>query len=157
MAYLTININKNSSIDNLVASLPDGKNMSYMVSPIPSTKIEQQIYLSNFLLTHGSDPFIETKFRSKFSAREKRLEVVSRQQNNLVIYKFSNISRYDRDAIDLQRIIGELKQEFSNTQIKFQGVILLENGIELASYSISMDGVCPDIAIKQLKDYGFPA
>ncbi len=78
---------------------------------------------SNFK-EHGVEVFIEVKY--PFGMRNKRLEIVSRNQKIIKIYKISKTNFFDKDALEIDQVLTEIKNEFNDSGKEFIGVLLFE-------------------------------
>jgi hypothetical protein len=115
-----------NTIENIVNKEIGGVDTQYILNHTSKKRIDTLVVIANSLYQQNATPFIEVKFVSRYSSREKRLEIVSRSQDTITIYKISAFSRYDKDAIDLNQLLEEIKSIFSNSEYKFCGVLLFK-------------------------------
>lgn len=112
----TILINTKSTIQSIFSNNPDGVNREYLLVPNSRKRLDLLIRFSSYLIELGHEVFIESKFQSKYTDRHKRLEVVSRNNGNYNIYKFSSFSRFDKDAIEISRTTNEVANSLISSE-----------------------------------------
>jgi hypothetical protein len=110
MSILTVNIK--SSILDIVTGNQGGVERSFLILENKKNKIDSLVILANKLSNESTKTFVEVKFESKYSQREKRLEVVTKKGVDISICKISNKHKFDKDALELSNICEELSSIF---------------------------------------------
>ena len=127
-----LNVNCNARLLELLSGQTTGKERSYIYTDSPRKKLEHQIFLSKELVEDGYSPYIEVKFVSQYSSREKRIEVVGVLEGKVVLYKFSSRAFFDKDANELARLIEEIKALNVSKGYDISGtIILLDKTLDL--------------------------
>lgn len=108
MSILKANIN--ASIADLLCDKPSGVVTSYLIKDEHGGKLASMVSLTNDLANSETKTFIEVKFKSKYSQREKRLEIVTMNNNHITICKISNPRKFDKDALEINNVCQELEE-----------------------------------------------
>ena len=127
---LILTVNSKSTIDDIVNDTPSGVNRDYLLNEDSRKRLDVLVCFANKLNEQNFVPFIEVKFASQYSAREKRIEVVGKHNDKIELYKFSATNRFDKDAIELDRIIRELRNKFADSKMEFTGTLLVDNNAD---------------------------
>lgn len=149
MSILTINCN--ARLTELLSGLSSGQLRPHIYNPAPHKKLEYQIFVSKELEDNGFTPFIEVKFVSQYSSREKRIEVVGIRAKEVLLYQFSSRAFFDKDANELARLIEEIRSLKISKGYTVTGAIILQHGnadVEKLNEALSNLGL--DIAIKTI-------
>jgi hypothetical protein len=109
---LTTIIHTKASIESILLDHPDGVNREYILNPMGNTRLDLLVTFANEIKSRGQKSFIEVKFQSKYTDRNRRLEVIGLTDDKCYIYKFSSYGRFDKDAIEIDRISKELLETF---------------------------------------------
>ena len=120
MSILSVNCKAN--LLELLADKPSGVNREYILEHNNATRLGQLVLYSSLLIKNNITPYIEVKFVSKYSKREKRIELITKEEKKITIYKVSSFSKYDKDALELVNIITEIQEKF--TELDVYGVLL---------------------------------
>lgn len=127
----TIRIVTKATIDDIVRGGAGGVSREYIVNPLGTSRLDRLVRYSNYLADTGNTPYMEVKFRSKYSSREKRLEIVAHKDGTFTIFKFSSQEKYDKDAIELSRIISEIMSLHNLSATKLVGCLLIPQGNDI--------------------------
>ena len=123
MAIITLN--DNNEITNILDGVPGGKLRKCILSDENIERLSPIIRLAHKLELSGKNVFIEVKFQSRFSQRYKRLEIVSQLGNEISIYKFSKRASFEKECLEVQRVIDELKEK--SASYSYHGVVVLSD------------------------------
>lgn len=146
-----LNININARLLELLEGTPSGDIRRHIYNPAPRRKLENQVYLCNELIDKGYEPYIEVKYVSRYSSRERRIEVLGIKRNKVILYQFSTHSSFDQDANNLDRLIKEIKNEGSAQTYEFAGeIVMLDSGYELKPLQDAIFNLGLNIIIRQL-------
>lgn len=140
-----VTINTKSTIGSIINGVPDGVNVVYMQNIISAPKLALMVSKATLLLCKY-ETYIQVKFQSKYSARELKLEVVTKNKNEINVYKISSPSKYDRDSINLNSIVSELRELY--TKNTFKGIIFLQDSTSLHFYQESIKQLNLQISIE---------
>lgn len=123
-----------------MGGIPTGQERKYIYSDKPRKKLEAQVYICNSLIRDGYTPYIEVKFVSKYSSRERRVEVIGIKGDIIHLFQLTSRSSFDQDANDLDRLIKEIKslEEASNFKI-FGTIVLTNRGNELETLAAALE------------------
>lgn len=126
-----LKLNTKSSIADIVNNIPGGVYRNYILDSESNKRLDVMVCFTQKLVIQNITPFIEVKFPSKYSAREKRIEVVGITDSKIFLYKFSDWNRFDKDAIELDRNIVELVSLFGSSNVSFIGILLLNSSCNI--------------------------
>jgi len=119
-------LNTNANLIDILRSNDSGVYRDYLLDNTQSlNRLNQIILYASIIKNKNYVPFIEVKFTSKYGRREKRIEIVSKNNNEFVLYKLSKASKFDKDALELSNLIIEVKEIINNPTIK--GVLLFSD------------------------------
>lgn len=122
-----LSINCNAKLLELMGAIPSGQVRKYIYNENPKKKLDTQIYICNSLMLDGYTPYIEVKFVSQYSSRERRIEVIGIKDNSIHLFQLSSRSSFDQDANDLERLIKEIETIEEASSFKISGTIALTN------------------------------
>lgn len=105
-----LSINCNARLNELLTGQNTGQVRQYLLSETPVKKLENQIFLSNEIQSQGYIPYIEVKFVSQYSSREKRIEVLGKDGRNCTLFQFTTRASFDQDAVELDRLVKEIEE-----------------------------------------------
>jgi len=128
-------LNTNAKLTDILSFIDSGVEREYLLDQ--SLKINHLYEIIQYAVKIKDKniiPFIEVKFPSEFGRREKRIEIVGKNNNEFILYKFSKISKFDKDALELQSIINEAKK-INNRIIK--GILLFSDRATDTNFIIS--------------------
>lgn len=108
-----------------MGEIPSGQVRKYICNENPKKKLDTQIYICNSLMFDGYTPYIEVKFVSQYSSRERRIEVIGIKDNSIRLFQLSSRSSFDQDANDLERLIKEIETLEEASSYKISGTIVL--------------------------------
>jgi hypothetical protein len=142
-------IHTKATIDSILSGYPDGVDREYILNPTSNTHLDSLVFFANELLSKGQKSFIEVKFQSKYTNRNKRIEVVGIKDNMCYIYKFSAYRRYDKDAIEVDRIAKELTEIYSSKKVYVPSLIFSDSSdVSFVKESIFNMGLNVNVIIK---------
>lgn len=125
-------INSGSNILSILDNTADGKASNYIISDNPHNDIERITAWACHKADQGYETFIKVKFDWKFGDRARVLEVVAKQNSSIIIYKFVNLSNFDKHTIDLMRIKDELASHFNIDHAAIQCCLVTMTASEAA-------------------------
>ncbi len=141
-----ISLNDNNEITNILKGIPGGKLRKCILTNENIERLSPIIRLAHNLELKGSSVFIEVKFQSQFSQRYKRLEIVSLYDKKVSIYKFSKKSSFEKECLEVQRVIDELKE--ISTSHSFHGFVVLSDFEEdIAPFENRVNEITSDISL----------
>jgi recombinational DNA repair protein RecR len=147
---LIVEINSKSTLESIIANdATNGTIRQYIIDNTTNAKLNEIVKLAQKLQQNGTVPFIEVKFKSQYSSREKRLEVVGKKGSIITIYKFSSFKRFDKDAIELNRLVEEIVSK-NNKEYIINGTLLFDDNykFDFITQKISEFGISINIDTK---------
>ena len=117
-----VTLNDNNNISNILNGEYGGKERKCILTDDNIERLSPIIRLAYELESRGNKTYIQVKFDSVYNSRSKRLEIVSVDNNTISIYKFSKKSSFEKECLELQRVIDELKAQSDNI---FKGFVVL--------------------------------
>ena len=125
--------------------IPTGKIKRYILTEDNIERLSAIIRLAYKLEKNNNKTYIEVKFDSQYTPRPKRLEIVAKEKDCIKIYKFSNKSSFEKECLDVQRTIDEIK---SKTSLSIKGFIVIPdfNG-DLKPFMDRVSEITTDITI----------
>jgi len=120
-----LKINCKANISDILSGVESGINRNFIVDTISRKRLKLIVLFSCKLQEKGINTYVEVKFSSKYGAREKRIEIVGKWNNIVTLYKITSHSKFDKDALELSKIVSEIKEDFQNFSIK--GILLCED------------------------------
>jgi hypothetical protein len=117
-----VTLNDNNNISNILNGEYGGKERKCILTDDNIERLSPIIRLAYELESRGNKTYIQVKFDSVYNSRSKRLEIVSVDNNTISIYKFSKKSSFEKECLELQRVIDELKSQSDNI---FKGFVVL--------------------------------
>ena len=146
-----LSINCNARLIELLNGQPSGSDRSYIFNPSPQKKLENQVFVCQELMNEGYRPYIEVKFVSQYSSRERRIEVVGIKGTSVQLYQFSSRASFDQDANDLARLINEIGNGAYTQQYVFSGsIVLSDKGADVEVLKQALLDLGLRISIKQI-------
>lgn len=89
-----------ATFQDIINGIPSGVERNYVFTENPKNRLEELVYYAHSKQTSNTKVYIEVKYASKYSSREKRLEIVSVNDKMINVYKISALNRFDKDAIE---------------------------------------------------------
>lgn len=108
-------LNDNNNIINILNGIDGGKERKCILTDDNIERLSPIIRLAHNLELENKQVYIQVKFDSVYSPRPKRLEIVSVDEGTVDIYKFSRKSSFEKECIELQRVIDELRGTSNHT------------------------------------------
>lgn len=138
-------LNDNNNISNIISGINGGKDRKCILSETNIERLSPIIRLAHKLELESKEVYIQVKFDSIYNPRPKRLEIVTKKNNIIEIYKFSKKSSFEKECIEVQRVIDELN---INTNFVFKGFIVLSiDKKDLENLSSRVSDISTDISI----------
>lgn len=143
-----INLNDNNNMANILNNIQGGKLRKCVLSEDNIERLSPIIRLAHNIEQDDKEVFIEVKFDTKFSPRPKRLEVVAKNNTCIEIYKFSKKSSFEKECLEIQRVIDELRESYTNV---FCGYIVVDDiNEDITSFENRVNEITTDIKILRI-------
>ena len=142
-----LKVNNKAVLRDILNGNPSGVVRDFVYNDKPTNRLEELVYYAYNEQIKNSQVFIEVKYASKYSSREKRLELVTIKDDILSIYKVSASNRFDKDAIELKRIIDEVNEE-ANSNYHIQGVLKIKPSSDVARIKEMIESMKIDIMVE---------
>ncbi len=144
---LILTVNFKASMSDIVIGRSTGVVRQYMVSDGNTGKFDDIVCLADNLSKKCDAVFVEVKFESKYSQREKRLEVVAKDGNRISVCKISNVKKFDKDSLELNSVCQELRSLFGTCM--FIPIVYLKVS-DVSFYQESVNNMGLSVIIKEL-------
>ncbi|MBS1578316.1 MAG: hypothetical protein JST29_01595 [Bacteroidetes bacterium] len=131
---MIITLNTKSDLISFLENKLSGTQRQYLISDEFKNKLNKIVYVANELNQKLKvNPIIEVKY--SFGRREKRLEIVYNSKGIFHICKITNMTEFDKDAIELEMIIRDLTTKKLIAENLICGVLLFygDYNIEIVS------------------------
>ena len=119
-----VSIVTNPSFESILRGEDDGVLKQYLLGSSLTGKDSNILMQSKELINAKQQVFLKVKV--PFGRRDKRLEIVSRYDNRIDIYKISNIKKVDKDSLEMDNVISTVYSNYKQFNIEFSGIVLLE-------------------------------
>ena len=144
---LVLTVNFKASISDIVAGRSTGVARQYLVSDGHVGKSDEIVCLADTLSKTCEASFVEVKFESRYSQREKRLEVVAKDGNRITICKISNVKKFDKDSLEINSVCQELSSLYG--AYEFIPVVYLKVN-DVSFYQESVNNMGLSVIIKKI-------
>lgn len=92
------------TINSIIEGLSNGKESNYLIVDEPKKELEKLAYFANKKIEEGFTSYLKVKYEWELGQRARVLEVVTRKDETVTIYKFVTATNFDQHAIDLERM-----------------------------------------------------
>ena len=114
---MIINLNCNNEVSNIISNKPGGVYRDFVLESNPVKKNELIVYASNFLsLKFNTDIFLESKIN--LGRRNKRIEILLKENNHITFYKITSISNFDQHCLELIDIMTEISKDYNTNNFR---------------------------------------
>ena len=124
-----IEIIPNATLDSIINGQVDGVCKKFSISSDGQNKNDYILLLSSRLLKSNKSTYLKVKL--PYGKRDKILEVVTKLDKIITIYKISSLKKIDRDAFELDEIINTAKNTYNKSYVSFYGIIVLKEMPEI--------------------------
>lgn len=120
-------LNTKSNFEDIVLNNTSGVNRKYLINEPSKNKIDKIILTSHLLQSkQNKNPFIEVKY--DFGRRNKRLEIVYKENSSVTICKITNMSEFDKDCLELIAVIEDMQTKPVLENFRMNGLLVfMEN------------------------------
>lgn len=150
-----IKLNVGSNIIDISQSLDSGTSREYIDLGIKSKKQSDLIISLAGKLSESNYEFVGIESKYMFGKRNKRLEIVFKDEKTIHVIKISKQKKFDKDAIDLDNLITDIINKY---KISIKGIILLTDDFDskvVNDYSNSMKNIIEFFSFNKFKEeYG---
>lgn len=124
---MIIELNTKSNFEDIVSNNTSGVNRKYLINEHSKNKIDKIILTSHLLQSkQNKNPFIEVKY--DFGRRNKRLEIVYKENSSVTICKITNMSEFDKDCLELIAVIEDMQTKSVLENFRMNGLLVfMEN------------------------------
>lgn len=140
---LTVRLNKKAILGEVLSNLDSGITQTFIVKNESNKSLDRIVTYASLLQNEGSRVFIEVQFQSKYTPRPKRIEIVELSNGDINLYKFSAPNKFDKDAIEQDKIVKEISELYPSLTGRIHGYILLDRDakIDFINQSIAEMGL----------------
>lgn len=120
---MIIELNTKSNFEDIVSNNTSGVNRKYLINEHSKNKIDKIILTSHLLQSkQNKNPFIEVKY--DFGRRNKRLEIVYKENSSVIICKITNMSEFDKDCLELIAVIEDMQTKSVLENFRMNGLLV---------------------------------
>jgi len=150
-----IKLNVGSNIIDISQNIDSGTFREYIDLGIKSKKQSDLIISLAGKLSENDFEFVGIESKYMFGKRNKRLEIVFKDQKTIHVIKISKQKKFDKDAIDLDNLITDIINKY---KISIKGIIILTDDFDtkvVNDYSNSMKNIIEFFSYNKFKEvYG---
>lgn len=92
------------TINSIIEGLSNGKESNYLIVDNPRKELERLAYFANQKMKDGFTSYLKVKYEWELGQRARVLEVITKKEEVITIYKFVSMTNFDQHAIDLERM-----------------------------------------------------
>ena len=123
---MTILLNSNSNIFDLIVKKDAGDNREYLLKPNSVEKLDNIVFVSNYLKNKMNiTPNIMVKY--EIGSRAKIIDIVfilmTEAKTVINICKITKFTKFDKDCFELLSIIDEMKRNDSLSNYNLKGLL----------------------------------
>lgn len=120
---MILQLNTKNNLIDIVKGIDNGIYREYLVENHPNNRLSRLIY-SAFKIKekYKFEPFIEVKY--EYGSRNKRLEIVYKDDRTFNLCKISNFKEFDKDTLELQSVIANILDNDNFKPSEFRGIII---------------------------------
>jgi len=124
---MILELNTKSNFEDIVLNNSSGVNRKYLINENSKNKIDKIILTSHLLQSkQNKNPFIEVKY--DFGRRNKRLEIVYKENFTVTICKITNMSEFDKDCLELIAVFEDMQTKPFLENFRMNGLLVfMEN------------------------------
>ncbi|WP_297515325.1 hypothetical protein [Flavobacterium sp.] len=120
---MIIELNTKSNIEDIALDKKNGVYRKYIINEFSKNKLDKIVLTSHlFQSKQNKNPFIEVKY--DFGRRNKRLEIVYKENSSITICKITNMSEFDKDCLELIAVIEDMKNKPVMMNFRINGTLV---------------------------------
>lgn len=141
--------NINSTLRSIIKDSPDGENKQFLYHVPCKKELDTLLYFADAIETKTCSVFIRVNYEWEYGLRARRIDLVSKEQNIITIYKKTSKFSTDSNALDLARHKDCILQSFPNIDVKC--VLLYSEKMEEKSILKTLDSLKLDVGFLTIK------
>ncbi|MBF6641673.1 hypothetical protein IVB69_09290 [Flavobacterium sp. J49] len=120
---MIIELNTKSNFEDIALDKTNGVYRKYIINELSKNKLDKIVLTSHlFQSKQNKNPFIEVKY--DFGRRNKRLEIVYKENLSITICKITNMSEFDKDCLELIAVIEDMKNKQVMMNFRINGTLI---------------------------------
>ncbi|MBO4826342.1 MAG: hypothetical protein J5506_03765 [Prevotella sp.] len=135
--------NINSTLKSIINNSSDGENKQFFYHHPCKKELDTLLFFASNLESKDRSIFIRVNYDWEYGLRARRIDLVSKEQNTITLYKKSSKFSTDSNAIDLSRIKDSVMKSFPNLIVKC--VLLYSERIEEKSVRQTLESLKLDV------------
>lgn len=108
------------TINSIIESVSNGKESNYLIVDNPRKELERLAYFANKKIETGFESYLKVKYEWELGQRARVLEIVTKKDEVVTIYKFVSMTNFDQHAIDLERMKENICEQGITTPDKLR-------------------------------------
>ena len=140
--------NINSTLVSIVKDSSDGENKQFFYQKPCKKELDTLLYFASNLESKDRSVFIRVNYEWEYGLRARRIDLVSKEQNTITLYKKSSIFSTDSNALDLVRLKESVFKTFPNLDVKC--VLLYSERIEEDSIRKTLNSLNLDVGFQTI-------
>lgn len=97
-------LNTGSDLSAIITGCPNGTDTNYLIADNPKKELERLAYFANKKINEGVEAFLKVKYEWDLGQRARIIEIVTKEDEIVTIYKFVKETNFDQHILDLNRI-----------------------------------------------------
>ncbi len=110
--------NINSTLSSIIRNSPDGENKQFLYNVPCKKELDTLLFFAHRLEKKDRNIFIRVNFEWEYSLRARRIDLVSKENDVITLYKKSSVFSTDSNALDLVRLKDSVQRISPNTNVR---------------------------------------
>lgn len=110
--------NINSTLASIVKDSSDGESKQFFYHKPCKKELDTLLFFASNLESKDRSVFIRVNYEWEYGLRARRIDLVSKEQNTITLYKKSSMFSTDSNALDLVRLKESILKSFPNLNVK---------------------------------------
>lgn len=140
--------NINSTLVSIIDNSSDGENKQFFYHMPCKKELDTLLFFASNLESKDRSVYIRVNYDWKYGLRARRIDLVSKEQNIITLYKKSSKFSTDSNALDLVRLKESVLKSFPNLVIKC--VLLYSERIEEDSIRQTLNSLNLDVGFQTI-------
>lgn len=140
--------NINSTLVSIIDNSSDGENKQFFYHIPCKKELDTLLFFASNLESKDRSVFIRVNYDWEYGLRARRIDLVSKEQNIITLYKKSSKFSTDSNALDLVRLKESVLKSFPNLVVKC--VLLYSERIEEDSIRQTLNSLNLDVGFQTI-------
>ena len=111
-------ININSTLPSILEGSPDGDTQNFLLRFPCRSEIDYLVYYSHELESDNRTSYIRVNYEWEYGQRARRIDLVTKEENLITLYKKTSVFATDQNALDLARLKEDISKKFPLYEIE---------------------------------------